>query len=209
MKSDIITIVDYKMGNLESVKNMLKRVGHKSVITSDPVQLKLAQKIILPGVGAFDAGMANLKELGMLQVLNGKAFDEKVPIMGICLGMQLLSCSSQEGVLPGLGWIKAKTVRFDFKDLTQKYKVPHMGWNTVSRKKESKLFDAIEDGARFYFVHSYHLVCDEPQDIMAVTDYGYEFISVVESRNIIGVQFHPEKSHRYGMQILKNFAESY
>ena len=204
----MIVIINYKMGNLESVKNMLKRIGHDSIISSDPLQIAQAHKLILPGVGAFDAGMDALNELGLIDVLNRKVLQEKTPVLGICLGMQLLTKSSQEGRGLGLGWIDAQTEKFSFNQ-GKGLKIPHMGWNTVSIKKESKLMAGFGADARFYFVHSYHVVCRQSQDILSTTHHGYDFVSAIERDNILGVQFHPEKSHAYGMHLLKNFCESY
>jgi len=206
----MITIVDYGMGNPRSMANMLKHIGFEAKVTSDIGEIAAAEKLILPGVGAFDAGMDQLDRTGLTKVLNGKALEEKTPILGICLGMQLFTRESEEGKRKGLGWIAAKTVKFNFDELRDgKLKIPHMGWNTVNLKKESKLFSGLEKEARFYFVHSYHLVCDDARDAVAATNHGYDFVSAVEHGNILGVQFHPEKSHKFGMRLLKNFAELY
>jgi glutamine amidotransferase len=202
----MITIINYKMGNLESVLNMLKKVGVKGKITSDADEIMEAEKLILPGVGAFDAGMACLGELGLIEVLNKKVLEQKTPVLGICLGMQLFTKKSEEGSMAGLGWIDAVTQKFSFRGGEKKLKVPHMGWNTITQKKPSRLLDDSGGETRFYFVHSYHLVCAKESDILAATNYGYDFVSAVESENVFGVQFHPEKSHKFGMRILRNFA---
>jgi glutamine amidotransferase len=204
----MITIIDYKTGNLGSIQNILKKIGEDSVITSDKEVIARASKIILPGVGAFDTGMRNLAELNLKDILNEKVLAEKTPILGICLGMQLLSKGSQEGLLPGLGWIDAETVRFNFSD-TLEYKIPHMGWNFIQQQKESSLFTDMYPDARFYFVHSYYFEAHDNSDILSSTNYEIEFTSSVEKGNIIGVQFHPEKSHKFGMRLLKNFVELY
>lgn len=203
----MIVIVDYGMGNLGSILNMLKKIGAEAIISSDVDIIKNADKLILPGIGAFDTGMKNLNGLKIIPILNNKVISEKTPILGICLGMQLLTKSSEEGILPGLGWINAQTIKFKFDEKNNNLKIPHMGWNTVHLSKNSPLFKEMFDEPRFYFVHSYHVVCDDEQDILTQTYYGYEFASAVQKDNIMGVQFHPEKSHKFGMKMLKNFAE--
>jgi glutamine amidotransferase len=204
----MITIIDYKTGNLGSIQNILKRIGEDSVITSDKDIIEKATKIILPGVGAFDTGMRNLLELDLVDILNKKVIAEKIPVLGICLGMQLLSNGSEEGSLPGLGWIDAETLRFRFRD-TVEYKIPHMGWNFIRQHKDSKLFTDMYSDPRFYFVHSYFFRANIEKDILLSTTYEIEFTSGVEKGNILGVQFHPEKSHKFGMKLLKNFVDFY
>jgi imidazole glycerol-phosphate synthase subunit HisH len=204
----MITIIDYKTGNLGSIQNILKRIGEESVITSDKNQIANAKKLILPGVGAFDTGMANLKLLDLVDILNYKVLAEKTPVLGICLGMQILSRNSEEGSLPGLGWINAETRRFKFND-TNTYKIPHMGWNYVRQNKASNLFKELTSDARFYFVHSYFFSANDTEDVLSSTIYEIEFTSAIEKGNILGVQFHPEKSHKFGMRLLKNFADYY
>jgi imidazole glycerol-phosphate synthase subunit HisH len=204
----MITIIDYKTGNLGSIQNILKRIGEQSVITSDKNTIEKATKIILPGVGSFDTGMSNLKSLDLIDVLNRKVLTEKTPVLGICLGMQLLSQSSEEGVLPGLGWIDATTVKFRFEN-TGEFKSPHMGWNFIRQCKDSRLFNDMYSDPRFYFVHAYYFNANEPADILSATSYEIEFTSAVEKGNILGVQFHPEKSHKFGMKLLKNFVDFY
>jgi imidazole glycerol-phosphate synthase subunit HisH len=204
----MITIIDYKTGNLGSIQNILKRIGEPSVVTSDPAVIANATKLILPGVGAFDTGMKNLTELGLIDILNKKVVNEKVPVLGICLGMQVLSKGSEEGTLPGLGWIDSTTVRFRFQN-TAEYKIPHMGWNFINQHKPSRLFDNMHTDPRFYFVHSYYFSPADPEDILTTTTYEIEFTSSVEKGNILGVQFHPEKSHKFGMKLLKNFVDFY
>jgi imidazole glycerol-phosphate synthase subunit HisH len=204
----MITIIDYNTGNLGSIQNILKRIGEDSVITSDKTVVAGASKLILPGVGSFDTGMRNLLELDLVDTLNRKVLEEKTPVLGICLGMQLLSKGSQEGSLPGLGWINAETVRFNFID-TIEYKIPHMGWNYVIQHKDSKLFTDMYQDARFYFVHSFFFRANEPADVLTSTTYEIEFTSAIEKGNVMGVQFHPEKSHKFGMRLLKNFVDLY
>jgi len=205
----MITIVDYGTGNLSSIANMLKRVGCASVISSDAGQIADAKKLILPGVGAFDTGMRNLHELGLIEVLDRKAREEKVPILGICLGMQLFVSGSEEGDLPGLGWIDGRVLKFNPELSDKNLKVPHMGWNHIEQTKESKLFRETDSQQRFYFVHSYYVRPTRDEDVLAKTTYGETFASALERENIAGVQFHPEKSHKFGMKLLKNFAEMY
>lgn len=201
----MIVVIDYGMGNLGSIANMIKKVGHKCIITSDLEEIKKASKLILPGVGSFDNGMRNLAELGMIEVLNQKVLVEKTPILGICLGMQLMTKSSEEGTSAGLGWLDAQTKKF----VSDTLKIPHMGWNIIKHQKKSKLFDECESEKRFYFVHSYFVSCNQEVDILTNTNYTQDFVSSFEKENIIGVQFHPEKSHKFGMSLLKNFLEKY
>jgi imidazole glycerol-phosphate synthase subunit HisH len=204
----MITIIDYKTGNLGSIQNILKRIGEDSVITSDKGEIARATKLILPGVGAFDTGMSNLTDLDLIDVLNEKVKVEKIPVLGICLGMQLLSGGSEEGSLPGLGWIDAESIRFRFEN-SQEYKIPHMGWNFIKQYKTSKLFENMFTDPRFYFVHSFFLRVHDTKDILTSTTYEIEFTSAIERGNILGVQFHPEKSHKFGMKLLKNFVDFY
>lgn len=204
----MVTIIDYGMGNLESVANMLKRIGARSIISSDPGEISAAEKLILPGVGSFDAGMDNLNRSGIASILRKKTVEDKTPLLGICLGMQLLADKSEEGISGGLGLVAGQVKRFVFEP-SSGLKIPHMGWNAVKTQNESRLFSGFGSEARFYFVHSYHFVCQDSKDIAATTDYGGEFISAVEKGNILGVQFHPEKSHRFGMALMKNFVELY
>lgn len=204
----MIVIIDYNLGNPGSILNMIKKIGYNAVLTSDIKQLENASKIILPGVGSFDTGVRNLKNLNLINLLNKKVIEEKTPILGICLGMQLMTLSSEEGKEKGLGWLNAITKKFNFQN--KELKVPHMGWNTITLRKHSKLFNEMENQEnRFYFVHSYAVECHDENDILTTTCYGYEFVSSFEKENIIGVQFHPEKSHKFGMQLLKNFILKY
>lgn len=201
----MITIVDYGMGNLGSMLNMFKRIGFKASIESDPDLIGQAEKLVLPGVGAFDSAMTCINSRpGLHEVLNCKAMVERKPILGVCLGMQLLTRCSEEGKLSGLGWIPGATTRFPKID---RLKVPHMGWNVAMPTGPHRLTAQLGDQPRYYFVHSYCVQVDDPAHSLMKTNYGIEFDSAIGCDNIFGVQFHPEKSHRFGMQILKNFAE--
>ncbi len=202
----MIAIIDYGMGNLGSIANMLKKIGAEAVVTSDIGAIKRADRLILPGVGAFDAGVRNLSDRGLSGVLTEKVIAGQAPILGICLGMQLMTKNSEEGVSSGLCWIDAETVRFRFDGEGKGLKVPHMGWNQVRPVRESPLFENTVDQQRFYFVHSYHVVCSDENDVVAKTHHGYDFASAMQKGNIMGVQFHPEKSHRFGMKLLRRFA---
>lgn len=202
----MIVVVNYGMGNLGAIVNMLHKVGIEAMVSSSVADIDRADKLILPGVGAFDSGAKNLNELGLINILTMKAIEEKIPILGICLGMQLFTKRSEEGKLPGLGWLDAETVRFNFDNAQKNLKAPHMGWNELFIRKPSYLFHDVHGVPRFYFVHSYHVVCHEAEDILTTTLYGYDFVSAVQRKNIVGVQFHPEKSHRFGLRLLTNFA---
>jgi glutamine amidotransferase len=203
----MITIIDYNMGNIASIENILKRIGSEAIVTSNPSVLQNADKIILPGVGSFDYGMRNLHNLGLIDVLKEKVIKLGTPILGICLGMQLLTEDSEEGMLPGLGFFKAHTKKFPAEWNGQKQKIPHMGWNYINAKADSPLFKNSSEGMRFYFVHSYYVECENLSESLAITEYGNDFTSVIGRDKILGVQFHPEKSHKYGMNLLRNFAE--
>jgi len=202
----MIVIVDYKMGNLGSVSNIIKKIGCESIITSDIEIIKKADKIILPGVGSFERAMNNLRELNLIETLNHKVLVEKTPTLGICLGMQLLTQSSEEGDVKGLGYINATTVKFQLTEFPE-LKIPHMGWNEVEFPQNHPLCDAYHEKPRFYFVHSYHVVCENEENKLMTTQHGKEFTSAIVKENIIGVQFHPEKSHKFGMTLFKNFIE--
>ena len=202
----MIAIVDYGMGNLGSISNMLKKIGVQSAISSDPLVIEEAEKLILPGVGAFDLGMKNLSQRGLVEKLKSQVMERKKPILGLCLGMQLFTRSSEEGQLPGLGWLNARTVRFTFSGPEANLKIPHMGWNTLQIYRCHPLLNDLGPDARFYFDHSYHVLCNDNDNVLATTTYGYDFPSIVAQGNILGAQFHPEKSHKFGMKLLKNFA---
>ena len=204
----MIVIVNYGSGNLGSMLNMFKKIGQEAVLGNTVEDIEKADKIILPGVGSFDAGMEKLNTSGLKEILNFKVLEKKIPILGVCLGLQLMTSKSEEGVLNGLGWINAETNKFKLD--SNQFKIPHMGWNEIKIEKKCKLFEGMEEQEnRFYFVHSYHLVCSVKEDILVSTHYGYNFACGVERANILGVQFHPEKSHKFGMQLLRNFSENY
>ena len=200
----MIAIIDYGMGNLGSVKKKMDRIGVKSIITSDAQEIKNSNKIILPGVGHFAKAVSEIKSRGLWDLLSEQVQAEKKTILGICLGMQLMVKSSEEGNSEGFGWIDAKVIRFKVSDTTR-YKIPHMGWNTTNPTKDSSLFERINSNSEFYFVHSYHVQCNNPDDILAETNYDYNFTSAFQKANIFGVQFHPEKSHDAGEILLRNF----
>lgn len=203
----MITIVDYGMGNVGSILNMLRRIGAPARLAAGEDDIRSADKLILPGVGAFDPGMRQLNESGLVDALNERVLGDRVPVLGICLGMQLLTRGSTEGSLPGLGWVEGRTLRFSPPENGERLKVPHMGWNLAEPAAGSLLFRGLESEPRFYFVHSYHVEVDDPAQVAATTHYGLTFPSAVECGHVMGVQFHPEKSHHYGMALLRNFAE--
>jgi glutamine amidotransferase len=203
----MITVLDYGMGNVGSIVNMLKRSGFEVRLGASPEQIEQADKLILPGVGAFDTGMENLDRLGLRAPLEQKR-RAGTPVLGICLGMQLLFEGSEEGERPGLGWLPGRCVRFRFEQGDTRLKIPHMGWNDVHPVKRTSLFRDMEDEAGFYFVHSYHAKCEHEGDVLGWATHGYEFAAAVERDNVLGTQFHPEKSHKHGKRLLKNFAEA-
>ncbi|MCB9262673.1 MAG: imidazole glycerol phosphate synthase subunit HisH [Flavobacteriales bacterium] len=201
-----IVIIDYHIGNVTSVKNMLKKAGETDVIISgDPTEIALADKLILPGVGHFDYGMSKLKESGLITAIEKHALTDKKPILGICLGAQLMTQRSDEGTEKGLGWIDGETVFFDNAALPAGYKIPHMGWNYVTVKKDCPLMADMPEQPRFYFVHSFHLKMHNPAHVWLTTNYGYEFCVAYQKDNLYACQFHPEKSHKFGMKLMENF----
>jgi glutamine amidotransferase len=201
-----VLIIDYGMGNLRSVYNKFKRMGVECIISSNKADIESADKLVLPGVGHFKSGMDNLQKLHLIDILNKKVIEQKTPTLGICLGTQLFCSSSEEGNSTGLGWIDAEVVKFRVSDRI-KYKVPHMGWNDVTVTNSNALDKVINSGEKFYFVHSYHLKCNDSADIWMTTEYDYEFVSAVHRGNLYGTQFHPEKSHDVGYALLKKFTE--
>jgi glutamine amidotransferase len=201
----MIGIVDCGLGNLASIANMLWRAGYEASISSEPQALLSARKLILPGVGAFDTAMRNLRERGLAEFLEQRVLRDGVPLLAICLGMQLLSRRSEEGLLPGLGWIDAETVRFQ-SDERHPLRIPHLGWNEIVPAQSHPILDGLPPEPRFYFVHSYHVRCNDPKNVLATATYGAEFCAAVCRDHIVGTQFHPEKSHRFGLQLLSNFA---
>ena len=200
----MIVIVDYEIGNLAAIANMFNRLGEQCEITANSEKIKKAAKIILPGNGAFDACMQGLRATGLIPLLNEKVMNEKTPLLGICVGAQMLGHGSEEGNEPGLGWMDIHVKRFTaLPDL----RVPHMGWCHVKKAaSEHPLFEKLDDDTRFYFVHSYYLATTHTEDVLLTATYGIEFAAAVGKNNIVGVQFHPEKSHRFGKQLLGQFA---
>ena len=204
----MLVIVDYGVGNLTSIQNMLKKAGNAAVISNKKDDIANASKILLPGMGAFDHCMEQFNQSGLRPVIEKKVWDDKTPLLGICVGLQMLMKNSEEGKLEGLGWLKGSTIRFKPELMLDNQKVPNMGWLEIHPKKKSHLLQHLED-ARFYFAHSYHVKTNEQKDELIAAHYGYDFTVGIEKDNILGVQFHPEKSHRFGMQLLKNFSENY
>lgn len=204
----MIAIIDYDCGNIGSIKNMLRKLGFDAVITNSPTEIKGASHIILPGVGSFDYGMSKLAAYGLIETLEAKK-EDGTPVLGICLGAQLMCESSEEGTKPGLGWIRASVKRLPTDVNGVRYTVPHMGWDIVEQTKESDLLMDLPKPVRFYFVHSYYISCSNSSDALTKNYYSCIYDSAFEKGNILGVQFHPEKSHRYGKQLLKNFIEHY
>lgn len=201
-------VVNYGMGNLRSIQHKLAGIGFACDISAEARDVERAELLILPGVGHFGAAMGLLHQQDLVRVLDESVLGRGTPILGICLGMQLLSRSSEEGDAEGLGWIDAVTRRFAFPPAGPRLKVPHIGWNTLEAKPGHELLQGITPGERFYFTHSYHLCCASGADVVATTNYGYDFVSVVRHGNIVGTQFHPEKSHRAGMKLLANILRS-
>ncbi|PBQ31542.1 imidazole glycerol phosphate synthase subunit HisH [Sphingobacteriaceae bacterium] len=202
----MIVIVDYGIGNLASVLNMFKKIGVNDVkISGDKETISQATKLLLPGVGSFDAGMGNLENSGLIEILNRKVLAEKTPVLGICLGMQMLTKRSEEGVKQGLGWIDAETIKFEL-DPSLKLKIPHMGWNYITVNRSNPLID-MDSRNRFYFVHSYHVKCFDTSQSLATSNFGVDFTCMVNKDNIYGAQFHPEKSLKFGMKLLDNFSK--
>ncbi len=203
----MIAIVNYGLGNIHAFANIYKRLNIAAEIASSPEELLAADKIILPGVGAFDWAMRRLNESGMRDTLDELVVNKNTPVLGICVGMQMMAKRSDEGLLDGLGWIDAEVKKFDTASFDQKTHLPHMGWNDVTPRHAEGLFENLGTGARFYFLHSYYFLPNDQDHVLAITDYNGHHASSVCSGNVFGVQFHPEKSHQWGVQLLKNFAE--
>ncbi len=205
-KNETIIIIDYGMGNISSIRNMLRYLGYDSTLTNDRELIRSADRLILPGVGNYKKAMENIRSLGLEADIRYAVIQNKKPILGICLGMQLLLSHSEEGDCDGLGLIDGMVKKFNLNKSV--YKVPHMGWDYITIKKpDSPLFEHLQDNPRYYFVHSYYAACDREKDVLAETEYGIRIHSIIGHGNIVGVQFHPEKSHKYGMRILHNFLE--
>lgn len=202
----MISVIDYGVSNLGSMLNMLRKVGAQAILVSTPEEVERAEKIILPGVGAFDNGIAALRDRGLSEPLRMKVLQDKVPLLGVCLGMQMLGRGSEEGGMEGLGLIDAEVCRFRLSPDCG-LKVPHMGWSTLAPRRDSALLQTFDSNSRFYFCHSYRMFCNDPNDVLAYATHGGEFVAMVQHENVYGVQFHPEKSHRFGMALLNNFAE--
>lgn len=200
----MIAILNYGVGNVGSIRNMLKHINVDAIITHDPDDIERADKLILPGVGSFDSGMEKLAASNLIDSIRKHVLEKEKPLLGICLGMQMLGRRSEEGVLAGLDLIPFDCIRFRID--SSALKIPHMGWDTVKFEQSDVVVENLVETQRYYFVHSYHAVCDNPEDILFTCDYGYEFPAAVKHGNVYGFQFHPEKSHRFGMALLKNFA---
>ena len=203
----MIGIIDYGSGNVQAIATIYKKLNINYLIISDSSNLKKADKLVLPGVGAFDATMGQLINSGIKQELNKLVLEEKIPILGICVGLQVMGYGSEEGSLPGLGWIPGKVKKFDESKIKIKPKLPHMGWNVIKDVTTHPLFKGIDSDFGFYFVHSFYFECESKKNILATSNYGIEFTSSIYAGHIFGTQFHPEKSHGNGVQLFKNFAE--
>lgn len=203
----MITIINYGSGNISAIGNIYERLKVPFKIADKPEEVKGAEKIILPGVGAFDETISMLDESGFRSILDEEVLKNKVPVIGICVGMQILAKSSEEGILPGLGWIDGVVKKIDKSLLTQKPKIPHLGWNSIEITRKNLLYEGINAEEGFYFLHSYYFECKNESDVLSNTFYGKSFASSVNNNNIYGVQFHPEKSHSNGVQLLHNFSK--
>lgn len=202
----MITIVNYGSGNISAITNIYEKINIPYIVVNDASSIKQAKKLILPGVGAFDYNMNKLNESGLREALDEVVLTKKVPVLGICLGLQIMAESSEEGKFAGLGWIKGVVKKFDESYITAKPKIPHMGWNSIKVKAVPQLFNGVDEDKGFYFIHSYYIEVKNEEDIMTTTYYGEEFVSAIHNGNIYATQFHPEKSHTNGIQLLKNFA---
>ncbi len=202
-------IIDYGVGNLGSIKNMIRKVGGKSSIGSTKEAIRQAEMLILPGIGAFDSGINHLRASGLWDILNQRVLEDKVPVLGICLGAQLMTRSSEEGKEQGLGWFNAKTLRMDFSGIPGKWPLPNVGWRNVSAQNGYSMLNEIEETPRFYFVHSYYMSANDTSIVSMTASYGIDFACGLRSENIHCVQFHPEKSHAFGMRFFRNFLKAY
>lgn len=203
----MIAVIDYGLGNIMAFKNAFNRLNAPVIVAKSADDLVSATRLVLPGVGSFDHAMKQFNASGMRETVEKLVLQQSVPILGVCVGMQMLAKSSDEGKLPGLGWIDARVRKFDPSQMSSAAPLPHMGWNDVLPRSTDGLFKGLDSGAHFYFLHSYYFECSDPEDILATTDYGMHFSCAVKRGNIHGVQFHPEKSHHFGSQLLQNLAE--
>jgi len=201
----MIAVVDYGLGNINAFVHVYERLNIKILVARSAADLQNTSKIILPGVGSFDHAIGKLNDSGMREVLDDRVKNKSVIILGVCVGMQIMAQSSEEGTLPGLGWIDAVVKKLDVSTLKYKTHLPHMGWNTIYPPNGNPLLKNFNNNARFYFLHSYYFQCNNPNDVIALTDYGVRYASAVHHENIYGVQFHPEKSHQAGIELFKNF----
>jgi glutamine amidotransferase len=203
----MIVITDYGLGNVKAFANVYYKLNIPVTIGRKSEDFEGATKIILPGVGSFDYAMQRLNDSGMRETLNDKVLNEKIPVLGICVGMQMLASRSEEGVLPGLGWIDGEVKKFVLTSNSSTMRIPHMGWNTINPVHSNGLLKGMDKESRFYFLHSYYFKCTHEDDVLATTTYDIEFGCAVQHVNVYGVQFHPEKSHGWGVELLRNFAE--
>jgi imidazole glycerol-phosphate synthase subunit HisH len=202
----LIGLIDYGLGNIQAFANIYRRLGIEAFTVNSPTELRHASKIILPGVGSFDWAMRCLQKSGLRDALDKEVLEAKKPVLGVCVGMQMMAESSEEGIVAGLGWIDARVVKFDISLLKEKTDLPHMGWNNVRPAASDTLFRGMDD-PQYYFLHSYYIVPERFEQTLATSYYGVEFASAVHRDNVFGTQFHPEKSHEWGVKLLKNFAE--
>lgn len=208
MSSNKCAIVNYGTGNIGSIVNILNKVGASPTVINDPRELVKSDRIILPGVGSFDNAMSIINTDDWLPALTNFSLSGR-PIMGICLGMQIMMNKSEEGVLPGLGWIDGEVHSFKNHEYSPPLRIPHMGWNVANIQKTNLLFDPLEDEERFYFIHSYYASCNNQSDVLTTTPYKHDFVSSFQKDNILGFQFHPEKSHKFGIQLFRRFIEDF
>ncbi len=203
----MIGIINYGSGNVFAIENVYKKLNIEYKIVESPEDMRLMDKLVLPGVGAFDEVMSLLLQSGLKQVLDEQVLEKSVPILGVCVGMQVMAKSSEEGKMAGFGWIDGIVKKFDATKMERKPFLPHLGWNSIEKKGEPEILDGVDSEFGFYFLHTYYFSCNNENDVVSFTNYGERFVSALNSRNIYGVQFHPEKSHTNGMNVFKNFAK--